>query len=150
MLIQTRRFGALEVDEGAILTIRRGLLGFENYHRYVLIQSQEEDVFRWMQCVDDPALAFVVIDPVQWFPDYCVNLADEDALDLGIENPDEAGICAIVTIPPRMEEMTANLLGPIIINVNNGLAAQIILDDTRYHTRHRLLVETPQACTNAA
>ncbi len=141
MQIQTTRFGALEIDERAVLTMKRGLLGFEGRDRYVLIQSQADGVFRWMQCVDDPDLAFVVVDPVQWFPDYSVVLSDEDAAALGIGHPDEAAICAIVTLNDRPEEVTANLVGPVVINVHNGRAEQVIIDDSRYHTRHRLMAD---------
>jgi flagellar assembly factor FliW len=149
MRIQTTRFGPLDVEESSVLRMRRGLLGFEVYRRYVLLQMEENPFFRWLQCVDDPALAFVVVDPLRWFPDYEAILPDDEAASLGLEDPDDAGMLAIVTLPARLDEMTANLLGPIIINVRTGLADQVALDDPRYHTRHRLLPE-PAAMTNAA
>ncbi|HOM81390.1 MAG: flagellar assembly protein FliW [Armatimonadetes bacterium] len=149
MRIQTTRFGPLDVEASSILRIHPGLLGFETRHRYVLLQTEENPLFQWLQCVDDPALAFVVVDPVRWFPDYEVILRNEDAAALGIEDPDDAGILAIVTLPARLEEMTANLLGPIVVNVRTRRAKQVVLDDPRYHTRHRLLPQ-PLTATCAA
>jgi len=78
-----------------------------------------------------------------------VILRNEDAAALGIEDPDDAGILAIVTLPARLEEMTANLLGPIVVNVRTRRAKQVVLDDPRYHTRHRLLPQ-PLTATCAA
>lgn len=149
MRIQTTRFGPLDVEESSVLRMCRGLLGFETLRRYILLQMEENAFFRWLQCVDDPALAFVVVDPARWFPDYEVILSDDEAASLSIEDPDEAAILTIVTLPTHLEEMTANLLGPIVINVRTGLAEQVVLDDPRYHTRHRLLPE-PVATANAA
>lgn len=150
MHVETTRFGPLEIDESAVIHMERGLLGFEQYRRYVLLQTDDNPLFRWLQSVDEPALAFVVADPLQWFPAYEVNLSDEDAAALGIEGPDDAGVCTIVTLPPRLEEMTANLAGPIVINVRTRRAAQIVLDDPRYHTRHRLIAAPDRQVSHAA
>ncbi len=150
MQIHTTRFGSLEVEERSVLSMRRGLLGFESFHRYILIQDGENSAFRWLQCVDSPSLAFVVVDPMQWFPHYNVVLSDEDVAALDIRDPDEAGICAIVTLSPHLEEMTVNLLGPVVMNVRNGRAEQVVLDDPRYSTKHRLLPDVALAGNNAA
>src|SRR4051812_973540 len=68
--IQTTRFGLLEVDAERILTFPRGLLGFPTYQRYALIQAGEDNYFFWLQCVDEPNLAFVVTDPAIFFKTY--------------------------------------------------------------------------------
>ncbi|NLC55375.1 MAG: flagellar assembly protein FliW [Armatimonadetes bacterium] len=150
MRVETTRFGPLEIEEATVLYLDRGLLGFGQYHRYVLLQSDENSPFRWLQCLDEPSLAFVVADPLQWFPDYTVHLSDADAAELELTGPDDAGICVVVTLPSRLEEMTANLLGPIIINVRTRRAAQVVLDDPRYHTRHPLVSGAPQRVPSAA
>src|SRR5688500_20181301 len=70
MEIDTTRFGRISVDDDRIMTFPRGLLGFPDHGRYALIQTGEENYFFWLQCVDEPNLAFVVTDPSIFFKDY--------------------------------------------------------------------------------
>ena len=96
----------------------------------------------WLQSVDNGALAFVLVDPLLFKPDYKVEIGPEDAEDLGLKNGGNAAqIMAIVNIPTRGEdgkptEITANLLGPIVINVQKRLAKQVVLYDGQYSHRH--------------
>jgi flagellar assembly factor FliW len=96
----------------------------------------------WLQSVDNGALAFVLVDPLLFKPDYKVEIGPEDAKDLGLKNGGNAAqIMAIVNISTRGKdgkptEITANLLGPIVINVQKRLAKQVVLYDSQYSHRH--------------
>ena len=137
MEIETTRFGVLEVDEQRILQFPRGLLGFPDYTRYALIQTGEENYFFWLQCVDDPNLAFVVTDPTIFFKDYEAPIKDETMADLKLADPRFAQVFVICN--KVGEWLTGNLLGPIIVNAANCLAQQVVLTEKKWTTRQPLL-----------
>lgn len=137
MEIDTTRFGRLTVDDERVMTFPRGLLGFPQYTRYALIQTNEENYFFWLQCVDDPNLAFVVTDPSTFFKEYEVPLRDETQADLDLTDP--AATQVFVICNKVGDWLTGNLLGPIVVNVANRLAAQIVLTEKRWTTRQPLL-----------
>jgi flagellar assembly factor FliW len=135
--IQTTRFGLLTVEPDRILTFSRGLLGFPQFTRYALIQAGVDNYFFWLQCVDDPNLAFVVTDPGIFFKSYEVPLKEEaqEQLDLA-----DAASAQILVICNKVGDwLTGNLLGPIVINGANRQAQQIVLTEKKWTTRQPLL-----------
>ena len=142
MQIATTRFGALEIQEEQIIHMPSGIIGFPDQRKYVLLEQKKGSPFMWLQSVDNGALAFVLIDPLLFKPDYKVEIGPEDAEDLGLKNGgNEAQIMAIVNILNRGEDgkptaITANLLGPIVINPEKKLAKQVVLYGGQYSHRH--------------
>lgn len=137
MLIQTTRFGPLEVDEQRLLHFAEGLLGFSAHHRFALLQTAVDPVFYWLQSADDPALAFVVCDPLTFVPDYEVSIRPEELNALGAEQVDE---CQVLVIVNKVGgDLTANMLGPLVVGTRSLAARQLVLSDKRYGTRHRLM-----------
>lgn len=137
MLIQTSRFGPIDVDESKIMTFADGLLGFPRQQRFALIQTTEDPLFFWMQSVEDPALAFVVCDPLPFVPDYQVPIRKDDVETLGLR---ELSDCQVLAIVNQVKgELTANLLGPLVIGASSLRAKQLVLSDKRYSIRHRIL-----------
>jgi flagellar assembly factor FliW len=140
--IATTRFGALEIQEEQIIHMPSGIIGFPDQRKYVLLEQKKGSPFLWLQSVDNGALAFVLINPLLFKPDYKVEMGREDAEDLGLKNGGNgAQIMAIVNILNRGEDgkptaITANLLGPIVINPQKRLAKQIVLYDGKYSHRH--------------
>jgi flagellar assembly factor FliW len=140
--IATTRFGALEVQEEQIIHIPNGIVGFPDDRKYILLEQKKGSPFIWLQSVANGALAFVLIDPLLFKPDYKVEIGPEDAEDLGLKNGgNEAQIMAIVNILNRGEDgkpiaITANLLGPIVINPQKRLAKQVVLYGGQYSHRH--------------
>jgi flagellar assembly factor FliW len=137
MEINTSRFGKMNVDDERVMTFPRGLLGFPDYTRYALIQTGEGNYFFWLQCVDDPNLAFVVTDPTIFFKDYEIPLRDETQQDLDLN---DANFAQVFVICNKVGEwLTGNLLGPIVVNVQNRLAQQIVLTEKKWTTRQPLM-----------
>ena len=137
MEIETSRFGTVTVDDDRIMTFPRGLLGFPNYQKFALIQTNEENYFFWLQCVDEPKLAFVVTDPSIFFKDYEVPVRDEAQQELQLTDPAYAQVFVICN---KVDEwLTGNLLGPIVVNAQNKLAQQIVLTEKKWSTRQPLL-----------
>jgi flagellar assembly factor FliW len=142
--IPTTRFGTLEIREDQIIRVPTGIIGFPEQKRYVLLEHQKDSAFLWFQAVDNEALAFVVMNPLLFQPDYAFELSSEDRQTLEIQNGQgEIQTLAIINMAPRGKderamEITANLLGPIVINIQRRLAKQLILDGYPYSHRHPL------------
>ena len=138
MEVHTARFGTLTVDENQIIRFTKGILGFEGIERYVLLPHGEESPFMFLQAVDVPELAFVVTDPTRFVPGYQVKVYADDLEGIEYAESDEVSILAIVRVPPDPREMTANLLAPLVINMRNRLAKQVVQQDSSYSVRHRI------------
>jgi flagellar assembly factor FliW len=137
MEIETSRFGKMVVDDERIMTFSRGLLGFPDYTRYALIQTGEENYFFWLQCIDDPNLAFVVTDPTTFFKDYEVPVKGELTEAIALTDPSYMQVFVICN--KVGEWLTGNLLGPIVVNAANRLAEQVVLTEKKWTTRQPLL-----------
>jgi flagellar assembly factor FliW len=138
--IQTTRFGEVEVEDQSIILVQGGIIGFARYERYMIIEHKSESPFFWLQAVDSPDLAFVIVDPCLFMPDFNLTLSEPILADLKAQKSQEVAVHVLVTIPHgRPQEMTANLLGPLVINTQAKLARQIIVDDERYSHRHPII-----------
>jgi flagellar assembly factor FliW len=140
--VPTVRFGRLEVEPDLILTLPEGLIGFERCKRYVVVRPDERSAFRWLQSLEEPAVALPIVEPGELRPDYAPILSDADArrLELTVETP--TLVFVIVTVPPHdPRAMTANLLGPLVINGLTRRGKQVIVQNEGYTTRHLVVEE---------
>jgi flagellar assembly factor FliW len=138
--VETKAYGLIEVDESQRIKIPRGLFGFEKYKDYVLLDAEQQP-FYWLQSVDEEHVAFVLVNPFLFRPDYEMNIDNDELLPIGITDPGKAVIFSIVTIPADNGAMTANLQGPIVINRDNRQAVQAVLTDSRWKTKHDIIAE---------
>ncbi len=137
MLIETTRFGRIEVDGDKLITFDDGILGFPDLKRYGLIQTSPDPVFFWLQSIENPALAFVVCDPLAFVEDYNVPIKAEDVKALRLR---ELTDCQVFVIVNKVDgHLTANLQGPLVIGSESLLARQLVLSDKRFSTRYRLM-----------
>jgi flagellar assembly factor FliW len=142
MKIMTQRFGEMEIHPDSIVTVIGGIIGFPDLTRYVLIQRPHDAPFYWLQCLDDPTLALVLVDPVLFKSDYAPSLPPGLTHDLG-DGGGKVVLFAIVTIPQgRPQDMTANLLGPLAMNPATRRARQLVLDDRLYTHRHPIIPDS--------
>lgn len=77
----------------------RGPGRFPELMRYVLLDHDADSPFKWLQSLDDGTMAFVVISPLTFRPDYTVEVTEEEISILKLQSPDDAVISVIVTIP---------------------------------------------------
>ena len=134
MLIDTTRFGKVEIDDTRVITFKDGLLGFPNHRRFALLQAAEDSIFFWLQAVEDPTLAFLTCDPLAFAPDYQAQIRPDDVRTLELR---ELTDCQVLVILNKHDGiMTANLLGPLVIGAHSLLGKQLVLSDKRYSTRH--------------
>ena len=141
MLVQTTRFGPVEVDESRLLEFPAGLLGFSRARRFALLQPDERGVFFWLQSTESADVAFVVTDPCLWSPDFVVTLRREQAAEIGL--PEGVTPQLLVIVNRRDQGITANMQGPLVINPATRVGLQVVLADRRWTTRHELVSVSP-------
>lgn len=139
MLLETTRFGTIEVDEARIVCFQEGLPGFPEARRFALLEHALESPFHWLQSVDDGALAFVVMDPLLLDNNYLEAIPPEALAELELEEAAKAAVLVIVNIQRATQTITANLLAPLIINPQNKKGKQIILLGSGYEIRQPIL-----------
>lgn len=142
MKVLSKAFGLIDVDERQKVNFPSGLFGFESIKDYVLIDAERQP-FYWLQSMEIEHIAFILINPFLFRPDYELDIDDDLVREIGIKNPEDALIFSIVTIPPT-GPMTANLQGPLIINRDARIGKQGILTDPRWKTKHDIMQELNQ------
>jgi flagellar assembly factor FliW len=140
MKVATKAYGLVDVDERQKITFPFGLLGFEQLKDFVLLDAEQQP-FYWLQSIDVERVAFILVNPFLFRPDYELDIADQELQDIGISNPKDALVFAIVTIPADGSPMTANLQGPLVINKDIHVGKQMILMDPRWRTKHDIVAE---------
>lgn len=150
MKFDTTRFGQINVKQEEILIIPDGPLGFPDCTRFTLVDEEKAAPFRMLQSLDNPALAFVVVDPLMIRPDYNFNVTKSDLELLKTEALDGLQVYAIVTMAAELQNVTVNLQGPIVINTKNNLGHQFVLVDSSYTTKESLVQNLDQAAQDPA
>ena len=138
LVIPSTRFGDLEVPAASVIEFPSGIIGFPRHKRYVMLEHKPP--FSWLHSVDDPSLAFVVVDGFEFGQEYRLTppLGDKDC---DFKEEDEFAILVIVTVRPDPKQTTANLKAPLFVNLRNRKGVQVIFDDPRYSTRFPLWSE---------
>ena len=143
MQVTTKPFGTIEVDERQKIHFPFGILGFEQLKWYVLLDASQAP-FYWLQSMDDPGVAFVMIDPLVFRPDYRLEVVKEELEEIGVKEDDDILLFAIVTIPENQELMSANLQGPVVINRGAKVGRQLISLNPNWKVKHFILEELAQ------
>ena len=144
--VNTVRFGDIEVDESKVVHFPQGIPAFEEEHEFLIIPYDETSPYVFLQSLTTPDLAFLMTIPFVFFPDYEFEIDDDSLSKLGIREQEELLIYVLLSLPGgKVEKMTANLMAPVIINTTNMQARQVVLDKSRYNTKHRLFPEKKEA-----
>lgn len=138
MKMQSTRFGEIEVDDEFLIKFPHGILGFPGEQTFAFIQYQTDSPFAFLQSASDPDFTFVIVEPFHFFKDYSFELSDDFVQEQGFGEGNNPGIFNIVRIPAKAEEMTTNLLAPLVINWKKRTGIQIVLEKSSYTVRHRL------------
>ena len=138
VIIESTRFGRVEIDESIIVTFDQGMIGFPDQHRYAVLKQREDSVFMWLHSVDDGSLAFPVVLPWVFYWDYEVNLSDADMAAIGVQRADEISIYCVVNVGADVRNATINLFSPIVVHNSSCRARQVINTIDGYSTRDRL------------
>jgi len=144
LIVENTRFGTIEIKEDKIITMKRDMPGFPGRKRFVLLNREESRPFLWYQCVDDPALAFILLNPYLSMPDYSFDLNSIlSEMSWQTDGVDNVTIFVIVNASSGVPgKMTVNLMAPMIINTNRLEAIQVIMQDSVYSHKHPLFRES--------
>ena len=138
MLVKTKHFGDIDLDEGKIITFDNGILGFEACKKYTILynsESEDKSQISWLQSLDEQALALPVISPSLIKPDYNPIVDDELIASLGELTEENLVILLTLTVPSDITKMTSNLKAPIIINADTKKGCQVIVENPDYEVK---------------
>ena len=129
----TRIFGEIEIADEKIITMERGMIGFPNLNHFALIfdeeKGQKQTSIMWLQSMDDTDIAFPVMDPHAVKEDYNPNVNEEIVAPIGELNEENTFVLVTVTVPKKIEDFSVNLKAPIVVNMDNRKAVQLIVED---------------------
>lgn len=141
MQVRSSRFGEFEVESSRALNFAQSLLGFPDSSTYVVVEV-EDTPYIWLQSADEPDVAFLATSPFLFFPSYDLELGEEEQQALDVDDVSKIEVLTLLTVHragERPEQITANLLGPIVVNTESREAIQVVLDNPQYSTRQPLV-----------
>jgi len=138
MIIQTRFFGDIEINEDEIFVFPEGILGFEDSRKFVLLDVPKNDLFKVLQDIERKYVSFIIAVPWGIQGGYDISIPDEDLLRIKIQKKEQVLVMNIVTMPEALEKSTINLMAPLVMNIDARLGRQYVLSEGRYTTRHPL------------
>lgn len=141
VVIQTSRFGQVQLNQDDILNFPEGPLGFQDLKNFVLLDDPNDDIFAWLQSCDSPAIAFPVLEPELFAENYKISLNKTDLESLQAPNTSRARAFCIITIPDDPTQMTANMKAPVIVNIENRKARQCVLQDNNLAIREPIFTK---------
>ncbi|MCD6118559.1 flagellar assembly protein FliW [bacterium] len=134
----TERFGMIEIDPSEIFEFPLGIIGFPEYHRFGLHHDEKLSPFMWLQSLEEPRLCFFIVEPFLIFSNYEIEVKLDDILERDLGDMRDLLVLTICTIAADFRDSTANLVAPLIITKERLIGYQVVLEDDRYATRHRL------------
>ena len=117
------------LEKEVIFNFENGLPAFEDCKDFIFVMEKKLEPFIIMQSLENENLSFVCVDPFIITEDYTVRIKENIMESLGIKTKEDMMVLAVVTVNPDMTKTTANLVGPIVMNLKNNKAMQVILDD---------------------
>ena len=127
MVVNTSRFGPVQIAQEDIVRFPEGLLGFNDLESFVLLDDPNDEIFAWLQSCDEPSIAFPVLEPELFEEGFSLKLSKADLQSLDETEAQKLRSFCIITIPEDPAKMTANLKAPIVVNVNKRIARQLLV-----------------------
>ncbi len=139
--LKSSRFGDLEIPQSKLIKVPEGIIGFPDSRLYALLDpSAGDSVFLWLQAADDPDLAFIITNPLEFILDYTVDKSEPDIQRLDIAGKPPPALFVIITVPRNdPDNVTANLLAPLLYFENENILYQIVMEKADWPLRHKLL-----------
>ncbi len=138
MRTETKYFGEIEYDEGSVIAFPKGLFGFEEEHRFLLLPFSGNGTLFSLQSLKTAGLAFVVMDPFSLSASYEPDVPDRELEGIQMEEGDPLSVYTLCVVKNPVAESTVNLKCPVVINNAKRLAVQVILEEGGYNMRHKL------------
>ena len=147
MIIESERFGEIDLDDSHVIEFPHGFPGLEELHEFVILQMEETKPILWLQSVSDKYISLPVIIPFEILDDYCINVRDEELEPLGIVSQKDLLVMNVVVITEDITKMTANMAAPIIVDTKIGKGKQIVIDAKDLSTSYPIFEDIVVALT---
>jgi flagellar assembly factor FliW len=131
--------------ENAQITLTQGLLGLETYTKFKFQPFEEGTPFYTLQSLESQDLSLIVMDPALLVEDFAFDLSDDDVRELAITDPDDVMVMVVLTVPENPQDMTANLLGPLVLNRKSNKGKQVVLHGSDWPVRYRVFAGAEKA-----
>ena len=131
--------GEMQYEENNIITFNKGIPGFNELKKFILLDLHEYEPFKLLQSLEEDEISLIVTSPYEFFKEYEIKLSEETIKNLKIESPEQVIILTTVTLNSDVKKITTNLQGPIVINTSNNFGEQIILDNSKYKVKSPLI-----------
>jgi flagellar assembly factor FliW len=141
VIVKTGRFGQLTVGNEEKICFPAGVLGFPELTEFCLVDPGDETLILWLQSVDRPEIAFPILEPKIFKPDYVARLSAAELRELKLNSINQSAVFCILTIPEDATQMTANIKAPLVINLKEQLGRQVVLQENEYGIRHPMFKE---------
>ncbi|MCH3964330.1 MAG: flagellar assembly protein FliW [Clostridium sp.] len=141
MELRTKYHGTRQYEENDVITFEKGIPGFENLKKFIIFPAEENNLFYILQSIENINIGIVLVSPFNAIKDYEFKLGDSIISKLMIKNEKDVLVLNTVTLNSRIENITANLKAPIVININRKVGEQIILDNSSYPIKYQLFKE---------
>ena len=139
--IETVQLGELSYTDENIYHFSEGLYGFEDLKNFILVSSGEDSLFFYLQSIEDANITFIIANPFVLDKDYNLNIASADYESIDLKSQETAEAWVIITMSKNIEDITANFLGPLLINPDNRKGKQVISLNSDYTTKHKILIK---------
>jgi flagellar assembly factor FliW len=128
-----------------------GLIGCDAWKRFVLITDDDvEAPLARLQSLDDPDIALIITSPTVVDPTYTAAITDADRAQLALDDSTDPVMYCTLSVQAD-GWLTANLLGPLVLNPSNRTGKQLVLTESSYSTRHpvtQLVTGDGAACSS--
>ena len=142
MKINTKHFGEVNIEDNKIIKFAEGIPGFPNSKNYVMLSKRDQnELFCWLQSVDEADTAFALTVPYVFYPDYRPDVADSELATIGVHGMDDmkdVSVFNIMVIPNNAMDATVNLKAPVVINEKTNMGGQFMANNADYTVRHKL------------
>ena len=131
--------GEMQYEENNIIAFNKGIPGFSELKKFILLDLQEYEPFKLLQSLENDEISLIVTSPYEFFEEYEIKLGEETIKNLKIESTEQVMILTTVTLNSDVKKITTNLQGPIVINTSNNFGEQIVLDNSKYKVKSPLI-----------
>ena len=138
MKLNTKYHGVLNYEKEDILMFKKGIPGFENLKKFILVPAEENNLFYILHSIEDVNIGIVVVSPFNVLKNYEFDLNEIKVCELNIKSQKDIIVVNTVNLSTRLEDITVNLKAPIIINKNENIGEQLILDNVDYPIKYPL------------
>lgn len=137
MKINTKFFKEIEINDNNIIQFTHGIPGFENLTGFVILEIEDQQYLKCLQSTENKDVCLLIASPWEYFAEYEVQIPDEDLEELNINSENDMNIYSVIRV--NENNLTANLLAPIIININTNKGKQLILQNSKYTVRQEII-----------